>query len=83
MYLRGDALHFWTLRKANNPETNDWYFFMANLVEQFREESDIRMWNVRASYFRQEAGESIINNGLHFDMKIVAMYPLSELMSDL
>ena len=23
MYLRGDALQFWTLRKANNPEANN------------------------------------------------------------
>ena len=41
------------------------------------------MWNTRASYFRQEAGESIIDYGLHFDMEIVETYPLLEPMSDL
>ena len=51
MYLLGDALQFWTFTKANNPEANDWYYFTASLAEQFREESDIRMWNIRASYF--------------------------------
>ena len=35
MYLRGDALQFWTLTKANNPEANDWYYFTASLVVQF------------------------------------------------
>ena len=35
MYLRGEALHFWTLRKANNSEANDWYYFTASLAEQF------------------------------------------------
>ena len=71
------------LRKANNLEANDWYYFTASLAGQFREESDIRMWNIRASYFRQEAGESIIDYGLRFDTEIVEMYPLPEPMSDL
>ena len=35
MYLRGEALHFWTLKKANNPEANDWYYFTTSLAEQF------------------------------------------------
>ena len=66
------------LRKANNPEANDWDYFTASLAEQFREESDIRMWNIRASYFRQEAGESIMDYGLRFDTEIVETYPLTE-----
>ena len=41
------------------------------------------MWNVRAGYFRQEAGESIIGYGLRFHMEIVETYPLPEPMSDL
>ena len=38
---------------------------------------------LRASYFRQETGESIIDYRLHFDTKIVETYPLPESMSDL
>ena len=41
------------------------------------------MWNIRASYFRQEAGESIIDYGLRFDTEIVETYPLSKPMNDL
>ena len=41
------------------------------------------MWNIRASYFRQEAGESIIDCGLRFDTEIVETYPLPEPMRDL
>ena len=41
------------------------------------------MWNIRASYFRQEAEESIIDYGLRFDAEIVEKYPLPEPMSDL
>ena len=43
----------------------------------------MRIWNARSSYFRQEAGESIVDFGLRFDTKIVETYPLSKLMSDL
>ena len=41
------------------------------------------MWNTRASYFRQEVRESIIDYRLCFDTKIVEAYPLSEPMSNL
>ena len=41
------------------------------------------MWNIRASYFRQEARESLIDYGLRFDTEIVETYPLPEPMSDL
>ena len=58
------------------------YYFTASLAKQFREESDIRMWNIWASYFRQEAGESIMDYGLRFDTKIVETYPLLEPMSN-
>ena len=43
----------------------------------------MRIWNTRASYFRQEARESIIDYRLCFDKKIVEAYPLSEPMSNL
>ena len=43
----------------------------------------MQMWNTRASYFRQEVGESIVDYGLRFDTKIVETYPLLEPMSDL
>ena len=56
---------------------------MSNLVERFREESNMIVWNNNVKYFRQVLGESIVDYGVCFDVEIVKTYPLSEPMNNL